>query len=104
MQDRMPFIISLPMAGALVFLGYRFGLMRLYVIAALMVMAGYVYSMLPITASSETTAFGPMSEPSPTDAPAMTTANNASTGRIRMIHHFPLAPFLTRARNAHARR
>lgn len=48
MQDRMPFVISLPMAGALVYLGYRFGLMRMYVVAALMVLSGYVYSMLAL--------------------------------------------------------
>lgn len=46
MQDRMPFIISLPMAGALIYLGHRFNLLRMYVIAALMVLAGYVVSML----------------------------------------------------------
>lgn len=48
MQDQMPFIISLPMAGALVYLGHRFGLVRMYVIAVLMVLAGYAFSMLAL--------------------------------------------------------
>ncbi len=48
LQNQMPLIISLPMAGALVYLGYRFGLARMYVIAALMIASGFVTSMLSL--------------------------------------------------------
>lgn len=48
LQNQMPLIVSLPMAGALVYLGHRFGLLRMYVIAALMVLAGYIVSMLAL--------------------------------------------------------
>ena len=48
LQNQMPLIISLPMAGALVYLGYRFNLARMFVIATLMVVSGYVVSMLSL--------------------------------------------------------
>lgn len=43
--NRMPLVVSVVMAGSLVYLGYRFGLLRFYGIAALVILLGYGVSL-----------------------------------------------------------
>jgi hypothetical protein len=55
--NRMPLVISVILAGTLIFLGYRFSLVRLYIIAALTIVWGYTVSLYPLSDLSSTGAF-----------------------------------------------
>jgi len=55
--NRMPLVTGIVMAGALIYLGFRFGLLRLYATAALTIALGYIISLVPLSEAYSTTAF-----------------------------------------------
>ncbi len=55
--NRMPLVISVILAGALVYIGYRFSLVRLYLIAALTIGWGFALSFIPLGDLYSTGAF-----------------------------------------------
>ena len=55
--NRMPLVISILLAGTLIYIGYRFSLMRLYIIAALTILWGYVLSLTQFSDFASTGAF-----------------------------------------------
>jgi hypothetical protein len=56
-ENSMPLVISLVMAAMLIYLGYRFGLLRCYILAVLTVVWGYLLSQFPLPDLYETGAF-----------------------------------------------
>lgn len=56
-ENSVPLVISIVMAAMLVYLGYRFGLLRLYVVAFFTVVWGYVLSQIALSGLSETGAY-----------------------------------------------
>lgn len=55
--SRMPLVVSIILAGTLIFIGYRFGLARLYIVAALTIGWGYVLSLYQLRDLYSTGAF-----------------------------------------------
>ena len=56
-ENSMPLIISFIMATMLVYLGYRFGLLRLYIVAVLCFLWGYILSQTTLTGVTQTGAY-----------------------------------------------
>lgn len=48
LQNTTALVAAIMLAGALVYLGYRFGLARLYLLASLTVLLGFVFSLLAL--------------------------------------------------------
>lgn len=55
--NQMPLVISVILAGTLVFIGYHFSLVRLYITAALTIVWGYILSRYPFSDPYSTGAF-----------------------------------------------
>ena len=55
--NRMPLVISIILASTVIFIGYRFNLVRLYIIAALTIVWGYGVSLYPLGDLYSTGAF-----------------------------------------------
>ncbi len=56
-ENRMPLVISVILAGTLVYIGYRFDLIRLYLTALLVVLYGYGISHYTVAQSNSTGVF-----------------------------------------------
>jgi hypothetical protein len=57
MPNRMPLISGIIMAAALVYLGYRLQLVRLFVQALLTVILGFITALIPLTDMNSTTVY-----------------------------------------------